>query len=145
MTHDEFTALLETHFQEMRHIGQGKGREYASTDDRLSNFKEIARTCGVSPITVLYIYMEKHMRSIASYVRHGQVFSNEPISGRIRDAQLYLSLLDALILDMEKEANPQQALDLRPTVGYGEYRTCVNCCAILFANEVNVCNACMPS
>jgi len=96
MTHAEFDAHLERIFEEMRNLGVTKGIEYAGDADRFDNFNSIADETGIPRITVAWIYLAKHMRAIASYVRSGRVLS-ESIHGRIRDAQLYLALIDGMI------------------------------------------------
>jgi hypothetical protein len=111
MTFTEFDTLLESMFDEMRAMSTGKGIEYANNDaDRLANFKEIANEIGVSAEVVCYVYMMKHMRAIASYVKCGKVHSGEGIEGRIRDAQLYLALLNGLIVEKQREEDKQLVL-----------------------------------
>jgi hypothetical protein len=107
MTHKAFEALVEEQFEEMRSMGYAKGIEYSNNEaDRLANFKEVGIEAGVDAQVVCYLYLMKHMRAIASYVKHGKGFSNEPIEGRIRDAQLYLALLNALIVDQRPQGEP---------------------------------------
>lgn len=111
MTFQEFDAQLEQTFTEMRLLGDDKGREYANNDqeDRLANFTRIARAYNVSATLVCAIYLEKHLDAIRSYVRLGKTLSEEKIEGRIRDAQLYLSLLEALISDLKVIDEPAQS------------------------------------
>ena len=47
--------------------------------------------------------MGKHYASIQSYIKHGKVFSNEPIEGRINDLINYAFLLRCLIKDIKQE------------------------------------------
>ena len=108
MTFKDFDALLERAFEEMRKLGASKGKEYANNEqeDRLANFTRIAKAYGISPEIVCAIYMEKHLDAIRSFVRTGREFSDEKIQGRIRDAQLYLSLLEGIIKDSAASASP---------------------------------------
>lgn len=110
MTFQEFDAQLEQTFTEIRLLGDDKGREYANNDqeDRLANFTRIAKAYNVSATLVCAIYLEKHLDAIRSYVRLGKTLSEEKIEGRIRDAQLYLSLLEALISDLKVIDQPTE-------------------------------------
>ena len=95
MTYDDFDKLLDKMIEEERGIGTTKAREYTQ-GDRLDNFKRLAKELGITPQQVLWVYLKKHLDSIASYVRTQKVLS-EPIQGRIMDARVYLSLLRGLI------------------------------------------------
>jgi hypothetical protein len=108
MKHKDFDALMERTFAEIWKIRKTKGVEYAVSDeDMLANFKESGKEVGVLPITALYFALNKHMRSITTFIQDKQKGKtreySESISGRIRDAQLYLILLEALIEDDDSE------------------------------------------
>jgi len=96
MTFQEFADLQASTHDEIKVLTTTKGVEYANSADRLANFKEVAREVGVKPEVVAWVFLTKHMRSIAQFIKSGQTHS-EPIHGRIVDAILYLELLDALI------------------------------------------------
>ncbi len=95
MTFEDFDKLLDKMIAEEREIGQTKAIEYTQ-GDRLDNFKRLAKELGISPDKVLWVYLKKHLDSIANYIKTGVVLS-EPIEGRIKDARVYLSLLRGLI------------------------------------------------
>jgi hypothetical protein len=99
MTHQNFNELTETTFEKIRKLSEGKGKEYSSTEDRLSNFKDISKETGVSELAVWSVYSKKHGRAIDSYIRNGNVFSEESIEARIIDRILYDILLLGLIED----------------------------------------------
>ncbi len=100
MTFEEFDKLLLKMSAEENNIRNTKAVEYTQ-GDRLDNFKRIAVELGITPQQVLWVYLKKHMDSIANYIKTGAVLS-EPIEGRIMDARVYLSLLRGLI-EEEKE------------------------------------------
>lgn len=100
MTFDEMTDLVEAEFQKIRDIRATKGTEYAPIEDTLADFKEVAASCGVTPYQVWQVYVEKHQRAIATWVREGDVKS-EAIEDRIRDVVVYHLLLLGLIADKE--------------------------------------------
>lgn len=79
-------------------LNNTKGREYAGDEEALSNFYNRASQMGIDPKIVWGTFFGKHMDSIFSYIKSGQVLS-EPIEGRIDDAILYLILLKGIIED----------------------------------------------
>lgn len=100
MTHEQFAEHTEKLFDEIRSIGQTKGKEYADGQNRFANFLDIAKEVDSRPELVLYTYMVKPWRAIQSFLRDGKVYS-EPIQGRIRDVIVYLMMLDGLITEQQ--------------------------------------------
>ncbi len=106
MKREDLVSLLEVLQQDEMEINLSKGREYAQGDeDALQNFKVISKLvklmfgADVSPEIVSFVYMAKHLLAIGDYVKHGDSRSNEPITGRVEDARLYLALLLGLLED----------------------------------------------
>lgn len=101
MNNEQFLSLLAAVQKETFDLLESKGKEYSGTEDRLANFKRGAANVGVKPTTILYIYLSKHLDSIATYIKNEQkglpLALSEPIEGRINDAINYLILLRALI------------------------------------------------
>lgn len=95
MTFEDVDKIMVKMHEEEMAIARTKGREYTQ-GDRLDNFKRIAAELGISSKQVLWVYLKKHLDSIASYIKHEKVLS-EPIEGRIMDARVYLTLLRGLI------------------------------------------------
>jgi hypothetical protein len=102
MKWNEQQAEFDKMVEELKDLLFNKGKEYAGDTDALGNFKT-GLDIGVSPLQKLYIFLDKHLSSIKSYVKHGQVFSNEPIEGRISDAINYLFLLRCLIVEKKRQ------------------------------------------
>ena len=98
-----FESLYQKITEEETKIGKEKGKEYTQGNDRLDNFKRIAKELDLDPKMVLWIYLKKHLDSICSFIKYNQTFSKEPIEGRIKDARVYLALLRGLIEDQKKE------------------------------------------
>lgn len=112
MTRDEFLALLDADFAEIRRINETKGHDYAGDADALSNFKrddERVRKIALNDPALLkwYVYFHKHLDAIFTFLEEGDVKS-EPIDGRIFDAVLYLELLKGLIVE-RRQAREGQA------------------------------------
>jgi len=110
MSPSQFEALLNQHHEEILCLFRTKGAEYACQDnDCLANFKESGEEVGVNPETALYFALNKHLRSIRTFLQDRQLGQtralSEPISGRIRDAQLYLSFLEALVIESERRGS----------------------------------------
>ena len=96
MEYKQFDELVERMIIEEKAIGNTKGKEYTQGKDRLDNFKRLAIELNISPLKVLWIYLKKHLDSIAYDVKTEKVLS-EPIKERIKDTRVYLSLLRGLI------------------------------------------------
>src|SRR3990167_11525751 len=76
-----------------------KGQEYIRYDeDQLANFKRIADTLGVHPVTVWAVYATKHWDAIMAYLKTG-VKGAESIVGRLDDLGNYLHLLEGLLAE----------------------------------------------
>ena len=52
---------------------------------------------GVSAIQSVSVFMNKHFRSVRSYVKNGEVKSNESIQGRLHDIIVYSLIMLSLI------------------------------------------------
>jgi len=106
MDQPTFVRLIERELGEILLLNQTKGIEYSGTFAVNKTVREIAESLGVEPTQALMTFATKHWQAINSYVRTGEVRS-EPIQERIRDLQLYLLLLLALIEDKETAARLQ--------------------------------------
>jgi hypothetical protein len=102
MTFEEFDKFQAELLAEVVEMKNTKGKEYAAGGDRFANFNEDAKDNGIHRLAAASIFLNKHMRSIKSYVRNGQTFSTETIRGRIVDAIAYLTLIAGMI---EEEQN----------------------------------------
>lgn len=98
MTNKEFYELLKQMVEREEVTMVSKGKEYTvGSDDKLENFKMVAKQSGLDPIKVWFVYASKHWASICNYVKDGIEASNEPIDGRIMDMRNYLALLQGII------------------------------------------------
>ena len=101
MTPKEFRELEDE-------ILNSKRKEYASTSDRLENFRFVAKAEKRTPTKVALTYLMKHIQSIASQVTSGKydwsvktATGSEGLKQRIADAVNYLHLLAACIEEEE--------------------------------------------
>ena len=89
---------------ELEALQNSKGVEYSSDYDCLHNFKN-GEEIGVSPLQKAWIFTDKHISSIKSYIKRGEEISNEPIEGRILDAMNYLFLMYCIIMEEKDNKN----------------------------------------
>jgi hypothetical protein len=123
MTSDEFGVILEQRIVDMRRVLETKAGEYASSSDRLHNFKTAAQLFprnphghGESPQEALLGMMRKHWVSIADMVSgtaHNIVYSDGLIDEKIGDAVNYLILLEAILKEKPKTPNPTHTTENR--------------------------------
>jgi hypothetical protein len=92
-------------FEKIREVRQTKGREYATDEDTLADFKEVAEEVGNTPFQVWATYVKKHERAIDTFIREGFTKS-ESIEGRIIDVIVYHILLLGLIEDVPPVRGP---------------------------------------
>ena len=79
-------------------------KEYARTDDNVfANFDRVSDCIKIPREKALMVYLLKHIDGISSYLE-GHKSQREDVSGRIKDAIVYLFLLWAMI-DGDKELN----------------------------------------
>ena len=74
-----------------------KGPEYASDDNRLRNFEEIAAVLNISPAQVAYTFFHKHLNSIQKYVLNPDFDGVEDMTSRFADAINYLIFVNCCI------------------------------------------------
>jgi hypothetical protein len=103
MKWSEKNEILRDVVTQLEHLQNTKGKEYSSDYDCLHNLKN-GEEIGVSSLQKAWIFTDKHLSSIKSYIKRGQEISNEPIEGRILDAMNYLFLMYCVIHE-EKTAS----------------------------------------
>lgn len=91
MNQADFQKHVNLMMDKMLELLSCKGDDYAMGEDRLSNFKEIARMCGVTPIQVWAVYCGKHFSALMNYASKGRLES-EPVEMRFVDLANYAVL-----------------------------------------------------
>ena len=104
--YDEFAKYMHYEVCKTRNAGQ---EEYATENNVFADFESTAKLSGITPEIVIYIFLNKHIRGIGAFIR-GRSSQREDVTGRIKDAIVYLFLLWAMIdgekqLDAIKEPN----------------------------------------
>lgn len=103
MNLSDFETFADKFMEEQRAILKAKGADYAGNNDRLSNFKEVAKLLGTKPEHEWGTYALKHVFAILSWIRTGHVES-EGLRGRFLDLANYAILGAALAEDVAYEA-----------------------------------------
>jgi len=101
MTKKEFAVLLNTIQAQEREVREAGQAEYCHDEDNChANFDRIAEQLGLTREQVLWVYTQKHLDGLLAYI-NGHRSQREDITGRIKDARLYLALLWGMIVDLE--------------------------------------------
>lgn len=108
MTFEEFNKFQAELIDEVVKMKDTKGKEYANSESRFGNFDRLAEQLGLGRTTVAWVYTQKHIDAITSYIRTGKEHSTEPIRGRFVDAITYLTLIAGMV----EEDKPAKAIRL---------------------------------
>lgn len=96
MKEKRFYKLTDKLILDCMEIMRSKGTAYSGLEDKLGNFKRVAKTLALNPRQVWYVYFAKHLDALSAFLR-GEYRDSEPIGGRIKDLINYLFLLHALL------------------------------------------------
>ncbi len=106
MTFPEFEKFQAQLHEQIVHMQNTKGKEYAHDADRFANFNRAAAKKGINRLTVAGILLDKHLDAIDSFILTGKEFSTEKIRGRFIDAILYLELMLGMVEEEQWRQNP---------------------------------------
>jgi hypothetical protein len=101
--HPRFYELLE----QMAELHSRKNHDYADQADPLSNFKEVAGATGVTPFTVIRMFLATKMARIKQL----SVKENLVIGESIRDSLLDLAIYALLGIISLEEADAKSRVD----------------------------------
>ena len=99
MTHERFNEVVEEMLETCKQTLIKKQGEYNLDEDRLSFFKEGTELTKLSPERTLYMFMFKHIKSLADMVASEKTYPKELWEEKIKDNINYLLLLRALLED----------------------------------------------
>ena len=102
MTDNQFQEILEKRLKDTKEILSNKAREYATSEDRLHNFKRAGELLRCTPEDALLGMQAKHIISIIDLVdslNHNYLPLKEYIEEKIGDAINYFILLEALLIE----------------------------------------------
>lgn len=116
MTFDKFDKFQAELLAEVVGMKNTKGKEYAHTQDRFANFRRLSAELEIPDYVVCWVYLKKHLDSIASFAKEGRTFSTESIRGRFVDAIVYLTLMAGMVDEKNGGHNTgkQQPMEYTP-------------------------------
>jgi hypothetical protein len=89
----EFDKIFRGMIKEVKSTRDSGQKEYAHTEDNVfANFERVAEGLNISREQALMVYLMKHMDGINAWIK-GHKSQREDVSGRIKDAIVYLCLL----------------------------------------------------
>ena len=95
-----FTEKILKEERQTRDAGQ---KEYAHTEDNVfANFERVAEGLNISREQALMVYLMKHMDGINAWIK-GHKSQREDVTGRIKDAIVYLCLLWGMAEDKQSD------------------------------------------
>tara|TARA_Y100001973_G_C5170826_1_gene318956 strand:- start:946 stop:1377 length:432 start_codon:yes stop_codon:yes gene_type:complete len=99
----EFDKLFKNIIEEVRETRDSGQKEYAHTEsDVFANFKRVGQSLNISKEQALMVYLIKHIDGINAWVK-GHKSQREDVTGRIKDAIVYLCLLWGMAKDHEDD------------------------------------------
>ena len=93
--------------QEMSDVLISKGGDYA-TQDKLSNFKEVAKITKLSPERVALVMIATKVSRLSNLLDREEAPNNESVRDSIKDTANYCVLLDAIVCEEEYEEKPNK-------------------------------------
>ena len=93
MKKDKFNELFLDIMTEVKQTRDEGQKEYAHTEENVfANFERVAENLNISREQSLMVYLMKHMDGINAWIK-GHKSQREDVTGRIKDAIVYLCLL----------------------------------------------------
>tara|TARA_R110000744_G_scaffold158183_1_gene274167 strand:+ start:624 stop:1040 length:417 start_codon:yes stop_codon:yes gene_type:complete len=93
MNKAKFDEIFIGMIKEIKSTRDSGQREYAHTEDNVfANFERVAEGLDISREQALMVYLMKHMDGINAWIK-GYKSQREDVTGRIKDAIVYLCLL----------------------------------------------------
>ena len=99
-TFDNLFLQIIDEIKQTRDSGQ---KEYAHSEDNVfANFERVAEGLDISREQALMVYLMKHMDGINAWIK-GHKSQREDVTGRIKDAIVYLCLLWGMAEDKQSD------------------------------------------
>ena len=96
MTAKEYEQFREIFLHHTLKLSDEKRIEYTEGNQDIdvhTNFRRIGDELNMNPVKVLAVYLIKHIKSLMTFFKLGQTFSNETLESRVSDIINYLILL----------------------------------------------------
>ena len=109
MKKSKFDDLFLDIMMELKRTRDAGQKEYAHSEDNIfANFERIAASLDISREQALMVYLLKHMDGINAWIK-GHRSQREDVTGRIKDAIVYLCLLWGMT---EEEIVSEEEIDI---------------------------------
>lgn len=102
MTHKEYIEHISKVFAEALEVTQKKNADYANPDDAFFNFKHSA-FAKVSMERGVLVRLFDKMSRISNLIDRDNKVKDESVRDTIRDAIVYLGILDAMLFSGKKD------------------------------------------
>ena len=97
MKKEEFNELFLDIMMKVKQTRDAGQKEYAHTEENVfANFERVATNLDISREQALMVYLLKHIDGINAWVK-GHESQREDVTGRIKDAIVYLCLLWGMV------------------------------------------------
>ena len=96
MKSEDYKAFREQFIKKTFDLSDKKRIEYTEGNQDIdvhTNFRRIGDELNMNPVKVLAVYLIKHIKSLMTFFKLGQTFSNETLESRVSDIINYLILL----------------------------------------------------
>ena len=112
MKKEEFDELFLDIMMEVKKTRDAGQKEYAHTTKNVfANFERVANSLDISKEQALMVYLMKHMDGINAWIK-GHKSQREDVTGRIKDAIVYLCLLWGMAIEEAiSELNSGEEID----------------------------------
>lgn len=99
MTQGEMQNHMIELFKQCHELRSAGQKEYAhDTENAFRNFESVGIDLQMPREKVLWVYLKKHLDGIRAHL-NGTVSQRESVHGRIKDAIVYLVLLDGMLYE----------------------------------------------
>ena len=103
MKKSEFNELFLDIMMKVKKTRDEGQKEYAHTEENVfANFERVAASLNISKEQALMVYLMKHMDGINAWIK-GHKSQREDVTGRIKDAIVYLCLLWGMAEDKQSD------------------------------------------
>jgi len=104
VTKQQFREFMKTSFEHriLPTCDDGQAEYAHASESAFANFESVAEETGCTKEQALWTYFLKHKDGISSWLK-GHKSQRESVRGRIKDAIVYLFLLDAMVVQAEGE------------------------------------------
>ena len=101
MNRKDFEEFIEKEFEPAcKNIRQAKGHNYSGDVDAFLNFKKLSLMLRETSPKVLWVYLQKQLDAILTFLNEEYVSDTESIETRLYDAHNYILLLAGLLKDL---------------------------------------------